>query len=437
MNESKEATEAYDKEMALAPEEPDMVLDRISIAIEVADYDKARELIPLILDSKRHGDALHCLAMIAHREHRHEEAIELFDQAFAAGCSDEPMAHWNKSLSMHAIGRYREAWEEHHWRVKATKMPALSLPPRRFTLPMWNGEGPLKEDGSQVVIHVHSEAGYGDNLCMLRYLRLMTQMGYKVRYEAATGLQELAAGSFPDVEVLPRAPDYPGALGLKKFDYHLPIGELPYVFKTDIDSVPWFGPYLKADLFLSREYAQKLNAYKGRKIGVCWSAGIREGIFLKQYGMMKSVQFEDLRPIVGYEWSGEPVFVSLQVGPERAECSDPVLDILPEKPSWAHTAALVDNLDLVITVDTAVAHLAGAMGKPVWLINRRDGMSWHFMCWREGAPWNERSPWYPETRVFRQRSFDQPHYWVDVINDIKEALQDWQPEKDKTCLSSL
>jgi len=436
LNESEEATAAYDREIAAAPEEPDGALDRISIAIEVGDYDKARDFIPGVMATDRRGDALHCLAMIAHREHKHEEAIVLFDEAIAWQCSDIPMAHWNKSLSLHAIGRYREGWEEHTWRAKAFKTPMLSLPPRRFTVPMWDGTQPVtKEDGTRAVVHVHAEAGYGDNIAMLRFLPLIEEMGYAVHYEASPGMAEMAAYSFPTVTVMPKAPDYPGALGLKPFDYHIPIGELPHVFKIEVDSVPWRGPYIKADPILidkwhARTWPRRWHR-NTRLIGLCWSAGIREGIHLREYGMSKSVRFEDFRPLFGWphtqilsSLAQQPdIFVSLQVGPERTERAEPVIDILPDRPSWAETAALVANLDLVITVDTAVAHLAGAMGKPVWVISRKDGMSWHFMCERPGAPWNERSPWYPSARVFRQREFDTPHFWDDVISDIGMELR--------------
>jgi hypothetical protein len=262
---------------------------------------------------------------------------------------------------------------------------------------------------------------------MVRYLRLMHDQGYKVHYEAGSGMRELIAASFPEIEVFARAPDYPGSLGLKEFDYHLPIGELPHVYKTDIDSVPWFGPYIKADPTLVEKYRSRFAMRFPRKIGVCWSAGIREGIFLKQYGMSKSVRFDDLYPLFK---AIDAEFYSLQVGPEREDLDFAVVhDPLPAKPSWAETAALVENLDLVITVDTAVAHLAGAMGKPVWVINRKDGMSWHFMCWQPGFAWNDRSPWYPSARVFRQREFDQPHYWRDVINDISDELRQWEPNQ--------
>jgi len=96
---------------------------------------------------------------------------------------------------------------------------------------------------------------------------------------------------------------------------------------------------------------------------------------------------------------------------------------LPEKPSWDDTAALIENLDLVIAVDTGVAHLAAAMGKPVWVMMQRDGASWHFLCYREGASWNEKSPWYPSIRVFRQHAFNTPGYWDEVVADVARALE--------------
>ncbi len=102
---------------------------------------------------------------------------------------------------------------------------------------------------------------------------------------------------------------------------------------------------------------------------------------------------------------------------------DWVLDVLPEQPSWDDTAALVENLDLVITVDTAMAHLSGAMDKPVWVMCMKDAMSWHFLCERPGASWNTASPWYPSARVFRQHRFNEPHFWDEVIADINEELK--------------
>jgi hypothetical protein len=143
---------------------------------------------------------------------------------------------------------------------------------------------------------------------------------------------------------------------------------------------------------------------------------------MEKYGRMKSMRFRDLQPMESL--FNEETFISLQVGDGRDENCGTILDVLPESPTWDETAALIDNLDLVITVDTGVAHLAGAMGKPCWVMMQRDGSSWHFMCYRPGASWNETSPWYPSIRLFRQHEFNQPGYWKDVVDDVVKALQE-------------
>jgi ADP-heptose:LPS heptosyltransferase len=206
--------------------------------------------------------------------------------------------------------------------------------------------------------------------------------------------------------------DYPGGLGVKEMDYHAPIGELPHVFGTDIDSVPWSGPYIFAD-------PQKAKKYNRHRIGIAWSAGIRregaEGSWLARYGELKSLHFKNIEEIVMFDPS---MFVSLQIGNGREECRF-IDDVLPAEPTWADTAALIHNLDLVITPDTGLAHLAGAMGKKTWLMMHRHNSGWHFMCERPGASWNEASPWYPSMRIFRQRG----NGWEDVVNAVCKALE--------------
>jgi ADP-heptose:LPS heptosyltransferase len=236
-------------------------------------------------------------------------------------------------------------------------------------------------------------------------------------------MYELIKRNFPGIEVVLRAPDYPGGLGTRPFDYHLPVGCLQDRFATTVETVPWRGPYIRADKALAECYDLVLDKLHldGLKIGLCWSSGIREDeLWLRQYGKHKSTTLETLSPLL----TVPDCFVSLQVGPERDELTPaygswPVFDLLPKEPSWSETAALVANLDLVITVDTALAHLAGAMGKRVWLLMHTQG-SWHWMVERPGASWNERSPWYPSVRIFRQEKQD---VWSDVVERIVEELR--------------
>ena len=410
----KGATKAYDRQLELAPDDPNAMLDRCVISLDTSDFKLTKELAEKVLKTDRRSDGLHVLAMIANRQGRHEDAVVLYDQAIEAGCNNIHTAHWNKSLSLHAIGRLREGWVEHEHRRHEKNNNALSIAFQRFALPCWDGEPP------PAIVHVHAEAGMGDNICLSRYLRPLVERGYEVRYETHAELIGLMRRSFPDVTVVERPPDYPGTIGLIPFDYHLPVGSMPYVFETDLGTIPWDGPYLKPDPELVKHYKKRLRSTTQRRVGLCWSSGIRDyGVWLTEYGKRKSTHFDDLAPILEMPES----FVSLQIGPEREQMKTAgVQDLLPEQPSWDDTAALIANLDLVITVDTAIAHLAGAMGKPVWVMAQRDASTWHFMCWRPGASWNERSPWYPSVRVFRQHEFNRPHYWDDVVNDVAKEL---------------
>lgn len=428
MDNAQGCLDAYEKRLTIEPDDPDAILDRALIALDMADYDKVREMcgkVMAIEGNDRIPDAIHCLAMVAYREHRQEEAIALYQEAIDKGCRDSHLAYWNMSLSLSSIGRYKEGWIADAHRSDTRVNPALYLPMRRFHLPLWTGQPPIKEDGTAALIHVHGEAGAGDNLVIARYLSILTSKGYRVRYECPDDMVGLMRDSFPDVEVVGRAADYPGALGISPFDYHCPIGRLPAVLGTDIDTVPWGGPYLFADDDLTAEYRDKMDLKRPDRnisVGFCWSSGIREGVWIRKYGLRKSMHYDELASIVDAVWLdliGLPV--SLQVGPERSQHDGRIADILPDRPTWSDTAALVQNLDLIITVDTAVAHLAGAMGKQVWVLCPKDAASWHFMCWRPGASWNERSPWYPTARVFRQHQFE-PCFWDDVVEDVKKAL---------------
>jgi tetratricopeptide (TPR) repeat protein len=407
---------AYDRQLELAPESPDAMLDRMTIAMDVEDYELVGRLCEEVLKTDRAADATHVLAMVAYRQGNHEIAADLYQKAIDGGCFDQASAHWNRSLALHALGRYREGWIEHEYRKDQKHSPALSMPLKRFVKPLWTGK-----ELPPASVHVHCEAGLGDQIAMVRYLKLMADRGYDVRYEAHEGMVDLVQRSFPEVKVVPKAADYPGAIGLPMFDYHLPIGSLPAVFETDVNTVPWFGAYLKADSKLGECYDLPKDR---RKIGLCWSSGIRDtGIWIAEYGRRKSMHFDTLVPIA--QSCPRDFFVSLQVGPEREQIpyAWSELDMLPENPSWDDTAALIECLDLVITVDTSIAHLAGAMGKPTWLMMHTEG-SWHWMAERPGSPWNTRSPWYPSVRIYRQKTAKE---WGDVIARIADDLA--EPKK--------
>lgn len=423
LGEVDESAAAYDRQVELDPDNPLARIDRSTLAINVGDYETARWMAEPVLDTEKRGEALHTLALIAYRESRHEEAIELYKQTLDEGSQDPAQVRWNMSLALHAIGRYQEGWAESENRGKQRADEPMRIVMNRFNQPMMT-RSDLTERTYR--IHVHNEMGNGDAIAMARYLDLLLDHGHDVRLETMDSMVGLMQRSFPRVKVMPRALDYPGAVGVAPFDVHIPTLSLPHLFGTTIDTVPWRGPYLKADPALVDQYASMLVKYAyqmpgGRtRVGFCWSSGIRtDGLWISRYGRRKSMHFDDLGPLF-MELSNRADLVSLQIGPERVQ-QDPsyMFDPLPAKPSWDDTAALVANLDVVVTVDTAVAHLAGAMGKPTFLMMQRDGATWHFMCERPDAPWNEASPWYPSVRIFRQTSDGD---WRDVVERVGGAL---------------
>ena len=409
---------AYERQLEITPDSWVAKIDRAAIAIDTADYDRARNLAMDVLNGEEHlGEAWHVLGMCAYREARHEDAIEHYKRALDEGTIDPSQVRWNMSLALHSIGRYREGWEESEHRGLQKVDGAMRLIMERFQQPR------LKWGDANCRVHVHQEMGYGDTIAMARYLPELAALNYEVTFECNENIVNLIQRSFPQIRVVPKAVDYPSAMGIPPFDRHITALSLPNFFATDIDSVPWDGPYIVPNPELVEHYAHRLPLLEDTKrIGLCWSSGVRhEGLWLTEYGRRKSMHFQDVKPLLEADEWGK-IFVNLQIGPERSQHGYAVLDLLPKNPTWDDTAALIANLDLVITVDTAVAHLAGAMGKPVWVIMQRDGSSWHFMCWRPDASWNDKSPWYPSARIFRQHEFNRPHFWADVISDVAREL---------------
>jgi tetratricopeptide (TPR) repeat protein len=422
---------AHERQLQITPDSWVARIDRAAIAIDTADYETARNLAEDVLasDPEHRGEAYHVLGMCAYREAHHEAAIVHYNLALEAGTIDPSQVRWNMSLAMHAIGQYREGWAESEHRGKQKSDGAMRLIMNRFQQPMLQWADPAVLNAVRQRVHVHQEMGHGDTIAMARYLPELVSLGYEVTFECNEGMVALIQRSFPQIKVVPKAVDYPSAMGIPPFDRHIPALSLPNFFATDVDTVPWNGPYIKPDPELVAKYHALLPHYAldeqgtmPRKVGLCWSSGIRhEAVWMAEYGRRKSMHFNDIRPLMqAGEWVND--FINLQVGPERAQHGYALIDPLPKTPSWDDTAALIANLDLVITVDTAVAHLAGAMGKPVWIIMQRDGASWHFMCWRPEASWNEASPWYPSARIFRQHEFNRPHFWSEVVADVAREI---------------
>jgi tetratricopeptide (TPR) repeat protein len=363
--------------------------DRSEFAIAEMLYREALEIAP------DNPGALSNLGNTLHAMGRVSEAVALHDRAVAAA-PDEPEFHFSLAAALLAAGDYARGWPEYEWRWRRSQAR-----PRGF------GGGWQGDDLSGRTILLHAEQGLGDTLQFVRYAPLVAKRGGHVILEVQAPLVRLMQNLPGIAKVIARGENLPD------FDTHCPLLSLPYVFGTRLDTIPADGPYLHADPATVVTWRTKLAADDRLRVGLVWagSAHVDDAgaHLIDQRRSLKSTDFASLLDLPDVQ------FVSLQKH-EAGRTSNPMgnqlLDPMSAVTDFADTAALVANLDLVISVDTSVAHLAGGLGKPVWLLSRFDG------CWR----WlqnREDSPWYPNMRIYPQT---RPLDWGPVVQRIQDDL---------------
>jgi len=310
-------------------------------------------------------------------------------------------AHRNLASTLLAGDRFEEAWEHLEWRWA---LEHLEPDANRFAVPLWRGE-----PAAGRTLLLHAEQGMGDTLQFCRYAA-MVEARATVVLEVQRPLVRLMSSLDGVDKVVARGDPLPA------FDLRCPLLSLPGAFGTSLDSVPAATPYLAADPAQVTQWRERLTRLGGLKVGLVWAGEARrDRPQLAAVDARRSVTLANLAPLG--EVAGVS-FVSLQKGEPAAQAGDPppgltLHDFTSELNDFADTAALVDALDLVISVDTSAAHLAGALGKPVWLLNRYD-TDWRWLLDRDD------SPWYPTLRQFRQPSLGD---WASVIGEAREALQ--------------
>ncbi|WP_136514987.1 tetratricopeptide repeat protein [Geomonas edaphica] len=306
---------------------------------------------------------------------------------------DDADAHWNLALALLLAGAFKEGWSEYQWRWKRD---SFTSPTRAFDAPAWDG-APLH--GKRIL--VHGEQGYGDTIQFARYLPMVAQRGGVVIAECQS------AALIPLMETIPGVSEV-CVMGaeLPPFDLEAPLLSLPHLFGTELDTVPDRVPYLAPPQDRLVHWRQKLAGDPGFKVGLVWAGKPLPDPF-------RSCPIADLTPLI--EVPGVTLY-SLQVGDEGAkahECPG-LVDLTAGIRDFGDTAALIAGLDLVISVDTSVAHLAGALAKPVWLLLPMAG-DYRWLVARED------SPWYPTMRLFRQKRQGE---WGEVVQRVRAALGD-------------
>jgi tetratricopeptide (TPR) repeat protein len=324
-----------------------------------------------------------------------EKAIECYDKVIALR-PDYADVHNNKAMALLAIGRFSEGWQEQEWRWKSTQLRHAE---RYAAKPQWNGE---EADGKTILIH--AEQGFGDTIQFCRYASLVKAKGLKVFMEIPRPLKRILS-SLDGIDGLISSGDE-----IPPFDYHIPMMSLPLACNTTLETIPSNVPYLHPSPMDIVKWAAKIEplAANKRKIGLVWAGSPRShSPDLMATDRNRSMQPSLLEPLLK---TPNSLFFSLQKDGDKPPYD--LIDFMDECGDFADTAALIQNLDLVITVDTAVAHLTGAIGKPVWVLNRYNS------CWR----WlvgRKDSPWYPTLRLFNQTKAGD---WSDVIDAVCQEL---------------
>lgn len=279
---------------------------------------------------------------------------------------------------------------------------------RRSPLPVWNGQSSL---GGKT-LYIQAEQGLGDIIQFSRYASLAAEKGARVILEVYPELRILAE-TLPGIDrVICESDPVPD------HDLWCPLLSLPHAFGTTMDTIPAPASYLRAEPGAAGAWRRRLASARGVKVGLVWAGSSRlVDTNLTADSQRKATTLNALAPLAAVPGCS---FYSLQLGPpaNEAESPPPGLDLRDhtgELKSFADTAALIDALDLVITIDTSVAHLTGAMGKPVWLLNRF-ATDWRWFLDRPD------SPWYPSMRIFRQPA---PRDWATPIAAAARALRDF------------
>ena len=351
----------------------------------LAEVGRAIELQPQMFAAYNH------LGLVLYDQGKYQEAIEAYSKALSLR-HDYPKGHTNLSQAYLVLGDYPRGWAEYEWRLEVPSIVGT----RKFDRPRWDGSDPAGK-----TIFLHPEQGFGDMIQFVRFIPRLIERGAKVILESPPELVRIFHGFG---EVL-----NPGQL-IPPHDVHCPLMSLAGIFGVTAESIPAPIPYLKPEPRWVAEWSRRFDSNDDRlRVGLVW--GGRGTHSNDRNRSMKLGQFAPLASVA------KAAFYSLQKGAASAEAPAPppgmqLTDWTKELGDFADTAALLQNLDLLITADTAVAHLAGAMGKPVWVLTPAVP-DWRWMLERED------SPWYPTMRLFRQKSAGD---WPDVLRRVATEL---------------
>jgi len=395
-----DSAEAFRRALVQRPGLP-VLVSNLALALHRAGQtaEAERLLRGLLATHPENYEAIINLAVVLRDLGQWHEATRHFEHGLAIKPGVAKL-RFDLSLLRLAAGDFTRGWQDYElrWEANGTPMPGEE------GIPPWQGE-PLANKRLLLL----AEQGFGDTLQFIRYVPMLARQGCEVMLACPPGLERLMR----TVEGLSAASAHPSSL--PRADFQVPLMSLPYRCGTQPDTIPANLPYLHTAPADRARWAGRLGDRPGKRIGLVWAGAPRPELpWAHETDRRRSLPLAVLAPlgqVAGIR------LISLQKGPPAAQLASApvglaVEDYMDAVEDFADTAALVANLDLVIAADTAVAHLAGALGVPVWLLSRFDG------CWRWMLDRDD-SPWYPGLRLYRQ---PRPGDWTSVVAEVAADL---------------
>jgi tetratricopeptide (TPR) repeat protein len=405
MEDYAQALLGFDRSLALAPNSPE-VLNNRGVALgqlgrheeALESFAKATAVAPGYIEA--HTNTANTLTTLQ----RQAEAVQSFDRALAIKPQDSSL-QWGKARALLSLGDFRNGWPLYESRLQLEHLRPLQ---RHTDLQRWQGWESI--EGRTLL--VYAEQGLGDTVQFFRYVPLLEARGAKVIFETQPALQTLLQTAPTRARILPFGAPLP------PFDLATPLLSLPGLLGTELDSIPGGVPYITAEPARTAAWKERLAALPGRKLGLTWQGHIETekhgGYIGRSFGLAAAAPLAAIPGVT---------LISLQKGEASGQRSQvafgsKVLELTDPGEMGAaellDTAALLSALDLVVTTDTFTAHLAGALGIPVWVVLSYSP-DWRWLTERED------SPWYPTMRLFRQRTAGD---WSEVFDRVARSLAD-------------
>jgi tetratricopeptide (TPR) repeat protein len=393
-----EAEALYRNALNVDPDNASVHFNLGNLYLETGHLESAAAQYHMILDKdSEHPQALCNLGRTRHRQGDPEQALRLYERALKVN-PDQPIVHVNRAAALLLQGKWQEGWEEYEWRLKGEKPHCVY--PHRLTGRRWTGE-PFA--GKTLLIH--GEQGFGDAIQFVRFLPMVKALGGRVILETHASLINLFATLDSIDQCIALSAQHPPQV---QYDLYIPLCSLARQFNIYQGNIPATVPYLHAEDKKAMRWRSRLPA-RGLNVGITWAGS--------DTYPERSCALQDFIPLgrlQGINWIG------LQKGPATSQVDKNLSRTGPAITNWGEefqdfsdTAAAIANLDLVISIDTAVAHLAGALGKPVWLLLPKVA-DWRWLIT------GKRSPWYPTMHLFRQK---QSACWETAMIDVLRQMQ--------------